>query len=90
VALSGQTFFSMTMFNWQPQPGQTIMTSYIWVYFLVTGGITICVVAIWRFWQRKTLKKQRKQREVIETALQDGENAIALHQFSSTPPYLAI
>jgi Na+/H+-translocating membrane pyrophosphatase len=78
------------MFNWQPQEGQTIMTSYIWVYFVVTGGITILVVAIWRFWHRHTRDKQRKQLEEIEQALRDGETAINMHQISATPPYLAI
>ena len=44
-----QAFFSMTMFNWNGQAGEALVSGYIWVYFAVTVPLTLLVIGIWWF-----------------------------------------
>jgi hypothetical protein len=37
----------MTIFNFNPEEGQPVMSSYIWVYFALGGGLTVITVAGW-------------------------------------------
>ena len=49
-----QTFMSMGLFNWQPEEGETVMSRYWWIYFAVTGGLTLIVFLVYFFWSRLT------------------------------------
>lgn len=40
---------SMGLFNWHPKAGEEIMSLYWWVYFAVTGGLTIIVFLVYFF-----------------------------------------
>ena len=37
----------MTMFNWNSQPGEPLVSPYIWAYFAAMVPLTLLVVAIW-------------------------------------------
>lgn len=54
-----QSFFSINMFNWNAGPGQSLASSYIWIYFVATIPLTALVLMVWHF----TLRKKREQRE---------------------------
>ncbi len=47
-----QTFMSMGLFNWQPQEGESVLSPWWYVYFIVTGGLTAVVFLIYFFWSR--------------------------------------
>ena len=62
------TFFSMTMFNWNPSsngsfssPGTSDttpwMSPYVWVYWAISIPLTLFVMVLWLFWSRRELKK---------------------------------
>ncbi|KAL3427652.1 hypothetical protein PVAG01_01161 [Phlyctema vagabunda] len=54
------SFFSMTMFNWNNQPNEPLVSSYIWVYFVAMVPLTLLVLAVW-WW--KTRESRREQEE---------------------------
>ncbi|KUJ07848.1 uncharacterized protein LY89DRAFT_691534 [Mollisia scopiformis] len=42
------TLFSMTFFNWNASgDGSIVVSSYLWIYFLVTGVFTVATLLIW-------------------------------------------
>ena len=42
------TMFSMTFFNWQQEPSRgPVVSTFIWVYFLITAIFTALTLAIW-------------------------------------------
>ncbi|KAL7932934.1 hypothetical protein V8C35DRAFT_305856 [Trichoderma chlorosporum] len=55
------SFFSMTMFNWNSQPGEPLVSPYIWAYFVAMIPLTVLVIAIW-WW------KTKESRRVLEEA----------------------
>lgn len=54
-----QSFFSMNMFNWQAAPGEPIVASHFWVYWVVTGPLTLTVVTLWLVWLRTHNQRER-------------------------------
>ncbi|ORY06764.1 hypothetical protein BCR34DRAFT_518735 [Clohesyomyces aquaticus] len=58
------TFFSMTMFDWTPnpeQPDSRIASVYLWVYWVVAIPLTITVLIIWRVWWTMEEKKYNEE-----------------------------
>ncbi|KAI3540130.1 hypothetical protein CABS02_11176 [Colletotrichum abscissum] len=54
------TLFSMSFFNWSPDDSQSsVVSSYIWVYFLVTGVFTISTLLLWWYFLSSRRKKYR-------------------------------
>ena len=49
----------MTMFNWQANSGESLVSAHLWVYFIVTIPLTFIVFAIWIWWFRTQDRKQR-------------------------------
>jgi hypothetical protein len=52
------SLFSMSMFDWQASDSSSSyglsVSSYIWVYWVVTVPLTLLVMAVWRkWWQRE-------------------------------------
>ncbi|KAK3375845.1 hypothetical protein B0T24DRAFT_617151 [Lasiosphaeria ovina] len=45
-------FFSMSIFSFQPQEGPQIVSSWIWLYFVVTLTLMAAVFGIWRVFTR--------------------------------------
>jgi hypothetical protein len=40
----------MGMFNWQAGPGDVVVTHRFWIYWAVTGPLTLIVFTIWLTW----------------------------------------
>ncbi|KAK1624440.1 hypothetical protein BDP81DRAFT_109316 [Colletotrichum phormii] len=54
------TLFSMTFFNWSPGDNETsVVSSYIWIYFLVTGVFTVSTLLLWWYFLSSRRKKYR-------------------------------
>ncbi|KAK1723675.1 uncharacterized protein BDZ83DRAFT_580335, partial [Colletotrichum acutatum] len=54
------TLFSMSFFNWSPNDSQTsVVSSYIWIYFLVTGIFTVSTLLLWWYFLSSRRKKYR-------------------------------
>ncbi|KAK1657020.1 hypothetical protein BDP55DRAFT_687103 [Colletotrichum godetiae] len=54
------TLFSMTFFNWYPNDSQTsVVSGYIWIYFLVTGVFTASTLLLWWYFLSSRRKKYR-------------------------------
>lgn len=52
------SLFSMSMFDWQASDSSSSyglsVSSYIWVYWVVTVPLTLLIMAVWRkWWQRE-------------------------------------
>ncbi|KAI8632766.1 hypothetical protein F5Y19DRAFT_462579 [Xylariaceae sp. FL1651] len=41
------SLFSMTFFDWNSPQGRNTVSSKIWIYFFIAGGLTIVVVGLW-------------------------------------------
>ncbi|KAI1748404.1 hypothetical protein F4782DRAFT_517582 [Xylaria castorea] len=41
------SLFSMTFFDWSPADGKNIVSSEIWIYFVIAVGLTLLVVGLW-------------------------------------------
>lgn len=37
----------MGVFNWNPVPGESIITVYFWLYVGLAGGLTLLTVGTW-------------------------------------------
>ncbi|CAG8950595.1 hypothetical protein HYFRA_00002804 [Hymenoscyphus fraxineus] len=53
------SFFSMTMFNWNSQPGEPLVSPYIWAYFVAMVPLTLLVIAIW-WWKTKESRREQE------------------------------
>jgi len=41
------SIFSMGVFNWNAEQGQSVITYYFWIYCGVAGGLTLLTVITW-------------------------------------------
>ena len=57
------SFFSMTMFQWNPPPGQPVCSPYIWIFFVVTIPITALVYVVWIWWFKINQKHFQSRHE---------------------------
>ena len=55
------SFFSITMFNWNANPGQGVVSGYLWVYFVLAVPLTAIVLAIWWISTKRREKELRRQ-----------------------------
>lgn len=57
--LTTQTVFSMTFFDWSGSDGKTQVSSYLWVYIVVTIVFTALTIGLWYFFviHRRTSRK---------------------------------
>lgn len=47
------TFFSMDMVDWKPSDGSSPkLSSYMWVYWIISIPLTIVVLGSWMVWSR--------------------------------------
>ncbi|KAG7290343.1 hypothetical protein NEMBOFW57_000343 [Staphylotrichum longicolle] len=46
------TFMSMGLFNWHPKEGESVLSPWWYVYFIVAGGLTAAVFIVYFFWSR--------------------------------------
>jgi heme/copper-type cytochrome/quinol oxidase subunit 2 len=63
--LTTQTVFSMTFFDWSGSNGKTQVSSYLWVYIVVTVVFTALTIGLWYYFvihrrtSRKPIEEQR-------------------------------
>lgn len=57
--LTTQTVFSMTFFDWSGSNGKTQVSSYLWVYIVVTVVFTALTIGLWYYFviHRRTSRK---------------------------------
>ena len=52
------SLFSMSMFSWQPSPGQRVVSRHFWIYWVVIIPLTLFVLILWRIWIKWHRKRQ--------------------------------
>jgi len=55
-----KSVFSMGVFNWNPQKGQSVVTVYFWVFLGTAGGLTLLTITAWLL---VTLPKRKRTGE---------------------------
>lgn len=68
--------FSMTFFNFNPDPNQPVISPQFWIYWAFTIPITTVIVGGWWFWERKRERKYGKEDEDLENGSEDMEKNI--------------
>ena len=66
---SFQTFVAMPLFDWQEHSLKHVPTQHYWLYWAITGPLTVTTLAIvisWSIW------RSRKTRELIQQAREDS------------------
>jgi hypothetical protein len=66
-ATSLASIFSMSMFNWQAQPGDVVVSRYVWVYFAFAAPLTLIIIAIWLLWFRWMQRRHKSDLADIES-----------------------
>lgn len=68
--------FSMTFFNFNPDPNQPVISPQFWIYWAFTIPITTVIVGGWWFWERKRERKYGKEDQDLENGSEDMEKNI--------------
>lgn len=66
-ATSLASIFSMSMFNWQTQPGDVVVSRFIWIYFAFAAPLTLLILALWIVWFRWTQRRHKSDLADIES-----------------------
>lgn len=48
----------MSFFQWNPENGQKMLSPYIWMYVVITVGLTGLTLTLWYFFGRLNLKEK--------------------------------
>lgn len=57
----------MGVFNWNAEEGQSVITTYFWVFLGVASGLTFVTIAVWLLVTLPKYKiKSMSKREVLE------------------------
>ena len=51
----------MSMFNWGATNGESVVSTHIWVYFVIAIVLTLVVLGIWLLWYKWTQKKESER-----------------------------
>jgi hypothetical protein len=63
-----ETFMSMGVFNWHPKDDESVLSPWWYVYFIMAGGLTAVVFALYFFWSRSTagvFRRRPKWRDIV-------------------------
>jgi hypothetical protein len=60
MKLVQQSIFSTTFFNFQAEPGHTVVSDRFWIFWVITVPITLLVLAVW--WIKERLGTERAAR----------------------------
>lgn len=63
---TSQAFFSMSVFSFEPQEGPQVVSSWIWLYFVVTLALMAVVFGIWRIFTRRSNRDYKQL--LVDTA----------------------
>ncbi len=58
-----QSIFSMSMFNWGAGEGETVVSNYIWLFLVLSLGLTGMTVLAWRLGTRHIEVSATKEQE---------------------------
>lgn len=85
----------MGFFDWKPEQGQTMVSPYIWLYFVVTTGFTCVTIFVWymynsRIKSRKTssdleMQSSRTGTWILATAASNYSSTVACPSSPSSP-----
>ena len=50
------SLFSMNLFDWSAADGGQIASKWLWIYFVVTVPLTGMIIALWWYWNRRSLR----------------------------------
>lgn len=59
-------FFSMPLFHWDAQTGEltTVVSRRFWIYWAVTGPLTLTTLILWLFWMRLQTRRRHAREDV--------------------------
>lgn len=59
-----ESVFSMSFFNYQPASGggkeSFTVSNRFWVYWVLAAPLSVMMLLIWAFWERRTIKRHHK------------------------------
>ncbi len=61
------SLFSTSMFNWFANDGMPVVSRRFWIYWVFTLPLTIITVGLWIGWELWSRRKQRQEREVLQS-----------------------
>lgn len=70
-----QSLFSMSFFDWNPDQGKRILSPYIWMYVVLTAGLTGLTLTLWYFFGRPHLK-EKGDRDDVESQVESRQQAV--------------
>jgi hypothetical protein len=59
------------MLNWHREPGEKILSPYIWVYFAIGVPLTLMVLLVWKLRTRHSRRKLGLNKEALGQLLQE-------------------
>ncbi|KAI9766808.1 MAG: hypothetical protein M1840_006283 [Geoglossum simile] len=68
------SMFSMSIFNWQAQGKDRVVSRYIWVYFAAVIPLTLVVLLVWLAWFYTSQKRHAHTMDEIESQVSDIES----------------
>ena len=77
-----QSFFSMSVFNWQASGTDPVLSSRFWIYWAVTLPLTLLVFSVWLTWLHQHKSHEPKPLQGISNM---GTNAKAKHNVGMWP-----
>lgn len=57
-----QSIFSMTIFNWGASEGEAVVSKYIWVFVVLSAGLTGLTLLAWRLGTYRFGKRDKRCR----------------------------
>lgn len=85
------SFFSMTMFNWSADSGQSLASVWLWVYFVAAVPLTAVVLAVWWVCTKRREKELRRKNgraadgdrfSDLEMAVRERESPVEVEEIS--------
>ena len=68
----------MTMFDWNASSGESVTSTYLWIYFVAAVPLTFAVIGTW--WVCYRRRRKRLHRELLERAIVPGVEEIELNE----------
>ena len=72
-----QTLFSTRFFDFRVSNSQQIVSPWVWLYFIVTVGLTLLVLLAWWQYTQRSLQKQNPNQNPNKAAEMDEGGAAA-------------
>lgn len=73
----------MGFFNWSPEEGQTILSPWVWLYFVVTAGFTLVTMSVWYLYN--SMKHRKYDSDVEMQSIRTGTSLFRLDTSKQEP-----